>query len=161
LVRRSAALLNYGDKFEFSEVQAQKSAFAAYATMLALFAFALLLSLAPTRWLLVRFVLPAPGQGPSQESMRNGFFKSKLIAEVAGDASKRVVCKIDGKRDPGYGATARMISMTALCLLRREGKIGARGAAGAGGVLTPASACGMALLPHLAEVDINFKVDRE
>jgi hypothetical protein len=50
-----------------------------------------------------------------------------MVAEVAGDASTRVVCRIDGKRDPGYGATARMISMTALCLLRREGKVRHRG----------------------------------
>jgi hypothetical protein len=54
------------------QVQSQKSAFMAYAMTLGLMVFGMLLMFAPTRWFLVRFVLPAPGEGPSAESMRTG-----------------------------------------------------------------------------------------
>lgn len=50
---------------------------------------------------LQRYVLPKQGEGPSREKRVNGFFRSKIVAFAAGDESKRVVCHIEGKGDPG------------------------------------------------------------
>ncbi|MEK9544189.1 MAG: saccharopine dehydrogenase, partial [Luminiphilus sp.] len=59
--------------------------------------------------------------------------------------------KATGKRDPGYGATSRMLAQAGLCLARDELQVG-------GGIWTPASALGDALVTRLSTVDVHFEV---
>jgi short subunit dehydrogenase-like uncharacterized protein len=97
------------------------------------------LGVPPLRALAARF-LPAPGEGPSREERENGFFKVEVRA-TSTDGEK-VVVRVSANRDPGYGATAIMLSEAALCLAEDDLKT-------RGGVLTPASAMGMKLVERL------------
>jgi len=58
---------------------------------------------------------------------------------------------VAGQRDPGYGATSRMLAQAGLCLAQDELSVG-------GGIWTTASAMGDALLTRLPSVDIHFSV---
>ena len=57
------------------------------------------------------------------------------------------------KRDPGYGATARMLTESALSLALERDALPKRF-----GVLTPASAMGDVLVSRLARADVTFTV---
>ncbi|WNG36952.1 saccharopine dehydrogenase [Archangium violaceum] len=159
VVRRSNALLGYpwGQDFLYSEA----SSFApgvkgllAAAGMSAglvggLFAAA---SIPPVRRLIEKRI--APGEGPSAEQRERGSFEIRLIGE--GTSAKtgspvRLEGRVAGKGDPGYAATSRMLSESALCLafddIPKEG-----------GVLTPASSMGMKLVERLRRADMTFEV---
>ena len=101
----------------------------------------------PTRALLKK-VLPDPGEGPNETTRENGFFEFWAHG-TDGENSLRV--KVAGQRDPGYGATSRMLAQAGLSLARDELQVG-------GGIWTPASALGDALLARLPSVDIHFTV---
>ena len=60
----------------------------------------------PTRTLLKK-LLPAPGEGPNQATRDKGFFEF-WAQGTDGTHSLRV--KVVGQRDPGYGATSRMLA---------------------------------------------------
>ena len=62
---------------------------------------------------------------------------------------ERVETVVTGDRDPGYGSTSRMISESAICLIRDV--------SGAGGVWTPGGLMGEALRKRLeAHAGIRF-----
>ncbi len=71
-------------------------------------------AMAPTRWLLQRFVLPAPGQGPSPRSHAEGFYDLRFLG-IFEDA-RTIGAKITGDADPGYGSTSKMLGQVAACL---------------------------------------------
>jgi short subunit dehydrogenase-like uncharacterized protein len=102
---------------------------------------------APTRALLKK-ILPDPGEGPNESKRENGFFE---FWTHGSDGSDHLRVKVTGQRDPGYGATSRMLAQAALCLAEDSLSVG-------GGIWTPASAMGDALLQRLPSVDIHFKV---
>jgi short subunit dehydrogenase-like uncharacterized protein len=105
----------------------------------------------PTRWLMSRF-LPKPGEGPSPEMQRTGFFDLVFVGHTHDNQTIRST--LYGERDPGYGATARMLGQAALCLrddVSKEEK--------PGGFWTPASALAEPLIPRLeAYAGLSFKV---
>jgi len=70
---------------------------------------------------------PAPGEGPSKEERETGFYDIAFIAEMP--SGERVTASVKGDRDPGYGSTSKMITESALCLIRDV--------AGEGGIWTP------------------------
>ena len=88
-------------------------------------------------------VLPGPGDGPSEKARANGFFK----IEVHGAGH---VATVAAKGDPGYAATAVMMGESALCLARDRRT---------GGVLTPASAMGSALVERLRAAGMTLAVN--
>ena len=92
---------------------------------------------------------PEPGEGPSREEREAGFYEILFTAEgLPGGEPMRLV--VTGDRDPGYGSTSKMIAESALCLLRD--------ATGPGGIWTPASAMGDALVARLeANAGLTFK----
>ena len=97
----------------------------------------------PTRqWLQGR--LPS-GSGPSAEERARGWFRISLIAQVR---NRRWQTQVSGG-DPGYGATSHMLTQAAL-LLAGGGGIAAYG------VLTPASALGLAIIPALERGGVHF-----
>jgi short subunit dehydrogenase-like uncharacterized protein len=92
--------------------------------------------------------LPAPGEGPTPEQRARGHFTMRLLAEGDGVALRG---EVSDRRDPGYGSTAVMLAESALCLARDPHD-------GPGGVLTPASAMGAALLARLRAAGLTFDV---
>jgi short subunit dehydrogenase-like uncharacterized protein len=162
IVRRSNALLDYayGEGFRYAEAMSTgKGAaglFRATAMTAGLGAALGALQIAPLRSLLAKHVLPAPGEGPSAEAREKGFFVVRLVGEGrAGDGAKVLLRgRVEGKGDPGYAATARMLGESALCLALDGAKLDAPG-----GIRTPASTMGTALLARLRDAGMVFRVE--
>jgi short subunit dehydrogenase-like uncharacterized protein len=103
-----------------------------------------------TRAGLLATVLPKPGQGPSRQAREAGHFRVRLVGKGRGQRMEAIV---RGKRDPGYGATARMLAESALCLTLDRDML-----PDLCGILTTASAMGDALLARLPNADINLTI---
>lgn len=116
-------------------------------------------ALGPTGWLLRRFVLPDPGEGPSAAERQRGGFRITILGDGARDYDEGPTLaarvRIAADLDPGYGASARMLAESALALARGETE-GLEA-----GVLTPASALGLPLLERLRPVGITFEAELE
>ena len=110
------------------------------------------LGFGPTRVLLDR-VLPKPGDGPSERTRKNGFFKIDIHTRTSSGA--RYVATVAAPGDPGYAATAVMFGESALCLALDDGALPERA-----GVLTPATAMGPALLERLRRAGHTYSVER-
>ncbi|KAG6615748.1 saccharopine dehydrogenase [Phytophthora cinnamomi] len=94
---------------------------------------------------LLKKLARAPGQGPSEEAMLQGYF----VADAAGyadDGKLAVKAKTIGSGDPGYRLTSRLISECAFCLAK--GEFGDASSL-PGGFYTPASAFGHKLAGRL------------
>lgn len=154
VVRRSNAMLGnrYGAEFLYTEVSRTGTGFLGWLRaqqMSMLFgAFFGAIAFGPTRWMLKRFVLPNPGQGPSEKTIENGYFVIVVSGRRGGQEVGRVI--VNGKRDPGYGATACMLAESAICLAKDT-------LASSGGIHTPASAMGETLLERLNRQDVTFE----
>jgi short subunit dehydrogenase-like uncharacterized protein len=97
--------------------------------------------------------LPSPGEGPSKERREQGFFDIGLHAEHPDDPGKGLRARVRGDRDPGYGSTSKMLGEVAVCLAIDELPVG-------GGLWTPASAMGRALLTRLeTHAGLSFRVE--
>ena len=85
---------------------------------------------------------PKPGEGPSKEERETGFYDILYIGEtVKGDT---MVLNVKGDRDPGYGSTSKMISESAICLVKDAQDT-------PGGIWTTAPAMGDKLIKRLEE----------
>lgn len=149
-VKRSNALLNYGSHVTYSEGLGFPSYTAAVSNIVGLAAFGLGLAFPPTRYLLRKTVLPAPGEGPSQEDMLKGYLK--ISGDATGVKGTKVACKMSFDVDPGYMDTARMVVESALCLSLDKDKISVPG-----GSYTPASCQGTVLLDRLTKTGTSFE----
>lgn len=83
-----------------------------------------------------------PGEGPSKEERENGFYDVLFVG--SNDNGHSLMASVKGDKDPGYGSTCKMISESAVCLLKNP-------QAASGGVWTPASALGGLLIDRLQE----------
>ena len=93
---------------------------------------------------------PKPGEGPSREKRENGNYDILFCAEVDGQVFK---ASVTGDMDPGYGSTSKMITESAICLIKDSADLG-------GGIYTPASALGKKLVNRLeANAGLTFKVE--
>lgn len=94
---------------------------------------------------------PVPGEGPSREEREAGSFDILFLGFVDGAEALRTVVR--GNRDPGYGATSRMIVECGMAL---------RSAEVAPGIWTPAAALKDRLLDRLRapEVGLSFEVEQ-
>jgi short subunit dehydrogenase-like uncharacterized protein len=150
IVHRTNALLGapYGEDFRYDEAmltgRGARGRARAIALSTGLAAFMAAGSLKPTRWLLERFVLPAPGEGPSPEAQRQGHFDLRFVGRTSDGRELRT--QVTGDRDPGYGSTARMLGQAAACLALDVPKDARRG-----GFWTPASAFGDRLITRLQQ----------
>jgi short subunit dehydrogenase-like uncharacterized protein len=148
VVRRSNALRDwaYGRRFRYREVMSvgasPLSPVLATGTKLALGAVVAGLALAPTRWLLDR-LLPKPGTGPDERTREKGHFAVELFTTTTTGA--RYQARVRAKGDPGYAATAVMLGEAALTLVHDRESL----PPSPGGVLTPATALGDALVERL------------
>ncbi len=158
VVHRSNALLAqaYGADFRYDEAmlagRGAKGRLAAFGITAGLGAFMLAAALPPARWLLERFLLPAPGEGPSPQAQRSGFYDIRFIGTSVDGRTLRA--KVTGDRDPGYGSTAKMLGEAGACLALDVPKD-----VRAGGVWTPATALGNPLLERLkAHAGLSFEL---
>ena len=147
VVRRSNAISGYpyGASFRYREAVLTGSGPAGWAKAAgmtaALAGFITAVATRPARETIQRMFLPEPGEGPSREQRESGFFDIRLVARsTAGD--QRIVVKVTADRDPGYGATSRMLGETALALAAGEALVD-------GGSWTPATALGAGLIDRL------------
>ena len=94
---------------------------------------------------------PKPGEGPSREERENGFYDVLFVGEMPDGRQMRA--SVTGDRDPGYGSTSKMITESALCLLRDVPKR-------QGGILTPASIMGGPLIRRLVDhAGLTFTIE--
>ncbi len=162
VVRRSNALLHYGTSFRYDEAMSMpkgpKGLVAASAITAGLAGLVAVASVPVGRSLLAKTRLAQSGSGPSERAREQGYFEVLFVGEAAERDAKegrrlRLEGRVAGRGDPGYGATARMLGESALCLLEDERALPPRW-----GVLTPASAMGMTLVERLKKTDFTFDV---
>jgi short subunit dehydrogenase-like uncharacterized protein len=158
IVQRTSALSEqaYGAGFTYDEAMLMgrglKGRFAATAMTAGLAGFMLAAAIRPTRAALERFVLPKPGEGPSPEAQRKGFFDLRFLGTTAD--GRQIRTKVTGDRDPGYGSTGKMLGQAAACLALDVDK-----AATPGGFWTPATIFGDRLIQRLtAHAGLTFEL---
>jgi len=156
IVRRSNALAGYpysrGFRYREATLTGPGTGGRIKGAMLAAALGALVMGISakPTRALLQKFVLPKPGEGPTREQQKSGFFSLMQIGKLADGTVMRT--RIAGDRDPGYGSTSKMLAESAVCLAKDKLQTG-------GGVWTPASAMGAPLLKRLRQnAGLTFEV---
>ena len=84
--------------------------------------------------------------------MQSGFFKLKIIGSI--NEMQKSSVTVLGDSDPGYSATAKMLTESAISTLLNKKKIPKKY-----GVLTPASGIGLTLIERLKGKGIVFKID--
>jgi len=163
VVRKTNALLNYayGREVRVGEAMETGSAVAtALAFPLMAAGVAAVANPQVFRTLTAAGVLPSPGQGPPDWLSENGFFQVYALAVAKGDKTPKRTARADIRSaaswgDPGYRGTALMSVESALTLALDRA---ACPAATAGGVLTPASAMGDALVARLRKAGMSIEV---
>lgn len=158
IVQRSNALTGqaYGADFAYGEAmltgRGLRGRLAAAGVTAGLAGFMVAGAVPPTRWALERFVLPAPGEGPSAEAQKSGFFDLRFHGRAADGRVLRA--RVTGDRDPGYGSTAKMLGQAAACLA-----LDIDGRTREGGFWTPATMFGDALIERMtAHSGLAFEV---
>jgi short subunit dehydrogenase-like uncharacterized protein len=158
VVLRSAALWSergapYGASFRYEEALAVPGPVAAGAVTASLALATLALRTRAGRGLLRRLV-PAPGQGPSEEAMARGFFRARLVGEA--DDGRLAVGEVSYDGDAGNRSTVLMLSESALALALDADRLPGQPA---GGVLTPSAALGAVLLERLRRAGMRLTVE--
>lgn len=159
VVHRSNYLLQhkYGNAFVYRERLAMGGLCMQVVTTIATIVVGTMLYFGWTRALLKRLA-PAPGQGPSEKSMLQGYFVAQAVG-YADDGKLAVKANVVGSGDPGYRLTSRLISECAFCLAKGEfnGTETLKG-----GFYTPASAFGHKLADRLQKKKfITFELKDE
>lgn len=157
VVHRTNALLEaeYGREFRYDEAMMTGKGLKGRATALSIAAamggFAVATAIKPTRWLLEKFVVPAPGEGPDRKAQESGFYDLRFMGTTQGGQSLMV--KVTGQGDPGYGSTSLILAQAVQCLAFDVPR------ARAGGFWTPASLMGEPLLDRLVkDARMTFEV---
>jgi short subunit dehydrogenase-like uncharacterized protein len=101
------------------------------------------------RALVRRFVLPKPGEGPNPAEREAGRYE--IVFSGTDAAGQRHQLHARGRRDPGYGATSRVIVACARTLLQQADEVPA-------GITTPGACLGLAAGPALAQLaELHFE----
>ncbi len=150
IVRRTNALLGYpyGDDFRYDEARVVGDGLSgrikAKAEALGYVAFLASASAPTTRSLLRKYVLPASGEGPDEETRHSGQWKIVLVGMM--EDGPMVKAFVSGEGDPATDSTTRMLIETAISLAEDADEIPV-----GGGSWTPAAAMGDLLLDRLTE----------
>jgi len=159
IVRRGNALLDrrYGRDFRYGEGLCTGPGITgwwhAIVATTSLYMFMLLFMIGFTRKQLQR-KFPRPGEGMTREERESLSYHLVFTAFHPEDQKKIVQTEIQGKRDMGYGSSARMIGEAAVCLALDK-----TAQAKAGGFWTPASCMGERLIERLEQnAEIKFSV---
>lgn len=91
---------------------------------------------------------PKPGEGPSKEERDSGFYDILYLGKT--HDGQKIIVNVKGDRDPGYGSTSKMISESAICLIKDANDT-------PGGIWTTAPAMGNKLIKRLqANAGLTF-----
>lgn len=148
IVHRSNACLNnfYGQNFRYDEAMMMgdgiKGSIYSSALSAGLGTFMVAAAVPPTRWAMEKFLLPKPGQGPSEKTQKQGHYDLRFFALSANNIL--VKTQVTGDQDPGYGSTAKILSQSAICMVKELDKKQLPG-----GFWTPTSALGNRLIARL------------
>ena len=148
VVHRSNALQNYGygKEFKYDEAMMTGNGFKGRMTAMGLASgmagFLIGAALPPTRWVLEKFVVPKPGEGPSETSQQRGSYDLRFYGTTS--KGNTLTAKVTGDMDPGYGSTGKMLGEAAVCLALDIQNH-------AGGFWTPASLMGEQLISRLQQ----------
>ncbi len=94
---------------------------------------------------------PKPGEGPSKEERESGSYDILFVGKLADGETAAISVK--GDRDPGYGSTSKMISESAICLVKDATDT-------PGGIWTTAPAMGELLIKRLEDnAGLTFTVE--
>jgi short subunit dehydrogenase-like uncharacterized protein len=164
IVRRSAGLFeqwneSYGSEFRYQEYQKITGPMArakAYGMLAALGMLQATLQSSMGRRFMTRLA-PKPGEGPSQKTMDNGFFRCDLVG-IAADG-RRVYGVVSDKGDPGNRATVKFLCEAALGLVLNVDQL--PGGPKRGGVLTPATGLGDVLVDRLRRAGMRLTISLE
>nr|WP_291514168.1 saccharopine dehydrogenase NADP-binding domain-containing protein [Abyssibacter sp.] len=158
VVHRSNAIAGfpYGQDFVYDEAMmtgiSSKGRLTAMSVALGMAGFMTASIIPPTRWLLQRFVVPKPGEGPSPAEQASGFFDVRFFGR-GGAGDELLMTKVTGDRDPGYGSTGKMLGEAGACLaldIPKDAK---------GGFWTPSTLLGDAFLQRLqTHAGLRFEV---
>lgn len=158
VVHRSNALsdASYGSDFMYEEAvvtgKGGRGKRMARATSWGMGGFMVALAVPPVRWALEKFVLPKPGEGPSEKAQLEGGFDLLFMGET--NAGEVMQARVTGDRDPGYGSTAKMLAQAAACLAHDIPDTTP------GGFWTPATLMGDALIDRLrAHSGLTFEME--
>ncbi|MGK0501190.1 MAG: short subunit dehydrogenase-like uncharacterized protein [Oceanicoccus sp.] len=92
-----------------------------------------------------------PGEGPSKEERESGHYDVLFVG--SNDNGDSISASVKGDKDPGYGSTCKMISESAVCLLKNLD-------AASGGIWTPAAALGSLLIERLEDnAGLTFQLE--
>jgi short subunit dehydrogenase-like uncharacterized protein len=92
---------------------------------------------------------PKPGEGPSKEEREAGFYDALFVG--IDENGQQIKVSVSGELDPGYGSTSRMITESAICLVKDAQDT-------QGGIWTTAPAMGDKLIKRLTEnAGLTFK----
>lgn len=132
--------LSYGPNFRFTEYMRAKNTLIGAMVRFGFGLFGLLMAFPLTRLvlspLIKRFVIPAPGEGPSKESMKNDFVSYRALGVADTVRKEKVLGKLDCAHG-GYMVTGLTLSAAASVILR--GDVGTTEARRlGGGIVTPA-----------------------
>ena len=93
---------------------------------------------------------PQPGEGPSRESRENGNYDLLFCGDID---DKSIHVSVTGDMDPGYGSTSKMITESAICLVKECDDL-------KGGIYTSASSMGTKLIKRLEDnAGLTFKLE--
>ena len=93
---------------------------------------------------------PQPGEGPSRESRENGNYDILFCGDID---DKSIHVSVTGDMDPGYGSTSKMITESAVCLVKECDDL-------KGGIYTSASSMGTKLIKRLEDnAGLTFKLE--
>ena len=93
---------------------------------------------------------PKPGEGPSRESRENGNYDLLFCGDID---DKSIHVSVTGDMDPGYGSTSKMITESAICLVKECDDL-------KGGIYTSASSMGTKLIKRLEDnAGLTFKLE--
>jgi short subunit dehydrogenase-like uncharacterized protein len=161
VVRRSNALLGYryGRNFRYREITRFEPGVSgllrAALTLGTLGALGVAAGTPALRRRLEGWLLPRPGEGPSETTRERGHFAMLLTGRGtrAAGAPFSLALRLRGEGDPGYAATARMLGEAAACLATPGAALPQ-----ASGVLTPATGLGLELVERLRGAGLSFSV---
>jgi short subunit dehydrogenase-like uncharacterized protein len=157
VVRRSHALSSqrqapYGDRFRYQEFWDLGPSAGYAANAMAAFGMGFIQSVMrmPGVGRFVEAIAPAPGDGPSEQTMDNGFYQCRLVGTA--DDGTKAWALIAGRGDPGNRATVKFVCESALALATQRDRL-----PDGAGFLTPATAFGNVLVERLRSAGETFE----
>jgi len=142
-LKRSNALNKYGTKVTYCEGQQFSGIVPAVCHLAGMAALGLGLYIPPIRFLMRKYILPKPGEGPSAEFMDSGYLTITGVATGTDSSTAKATMRFFV--DPGYKDTARMAVESGLALALDSSKLPNQ----AGGVFTPGCCQGEVVLDRL------------